>query len=620
MLEKEADILVVGAGHAGCEAALAAARLGFKTILITTNINEVARTACNPAIGGPGETQIVRELDALGGEMARITDKAMINVCKLNTGKGPSMQVIRAVIDRDRYKLEMKKALQSQKNLQLVEGLVEKLTWEDRQGHKIITGAVTREEVHYKAKAIVLTTGTFLNGRIHIGDRSYPAGRSGEPPAIGLSESLKELGLKLGRLNTGTTPRVNKQTIDYSRLERQDTSDEPLAFSYTSAPRALPKDFPVYLTYTTEETHRILRENMHRNPGKNGALGGRGPRYCPSIETKLLKFPQRTGHKIFLEPEGEHTEEIYLGGFATSSPPDVQEAAVHTIPGLEKAEIMRYGYDIEYDFVFPTQLKPSLETKFVENLFLAGQINGTTGYEEAAGQGIIAGINAARKLQGKEPLILKRSEAFIGVMIDDLVTKGTEEPYRMLTSRAEYRLLLRQNNADLRLADYAYEIGLISSERYEQVCEKRELIEAELIRLKKTTAKLDSNGNLTRFKKEEIAGRTLYELLKRPDFSYATLEPLDQARNGLPAEVIEEVEIQAKYEGYIKRQLMEIERLKRMEDKRIPEAFDYAKVKGLSNEGREKLSLVRPITLGQASRIPGVSQADVSMLMVYLKR
>lgn len=610
MLVEESDILVIGAGHAGCEAALAAARLGFATTVVTLNLSEVARTPCNPAIGGPGKSQLVREVDALGGEIAKNTDRTMINVRRLNTGKGPAMQVTRAQIDKDLYKLEMKRALEREPNLRLVEGLVEELTQSGRR----VRGALVREGVHFKARAVIVTTGTFLDGKVYIGERVYPAGRSGEPPAVGLSESLRKLGLKLGRLNTGTTPRLNKHTIQTAGLERQDTADEPLAFSYSSRPRVLAKDLPVYITRTTGETHRIIRGNLHRNPGKNGTLGGVGPRYCPSIETKVIRFPDRPSHKVFLEPEGRFTEEVYMQGFNTSSPPEVQEAMVRSIPGLEEARIERFGYDIDYDFVFPTQLEPSLETKGIAGLFLAGQINGTTGYEEAAAQGIIAGINAARKLGGKEPLILKRSEAFIGVLSDDLVTKGTSEPYRILTSRAEYRLLLREGNADLRLMALGHELGLIPDEEYERMRERQRLITEELARLRRTWVKLD--GRLP-FIPEE--GQTLYQLLKRPELSYEAVGGVDPTRPALPADVIEEVEIEAKYEGYIKRQLVQIERLARLEDKKIPEELDYTKVRGLSSEGREKLTKVRPRTLGQAARIPGVSQADLSLLMIYLK-
>ena len=618
MLVEESDVLVIGAGHAGCEAALAAARMGYATTLVTLNLSEVARTPCNPAIGGPGKTQLVREIDALGGEMARNTDRAMINVRRLNTSKGPAMQVIRAQVDKDLYKLEMKRVLEDEPNLHLVEGLVEELTWSAGR----ITGAIVREGIHFKAPVVVLTTGTFLDGKVYIGERVYPAGRSGEPPAIGLSRSLRELGLRLGRLNTGTTPRINKHSINTAVLERQDTADEPLAFSYASEPRVLPKDFPVYISRTTEETHRIIRENLHRNPGKNGTLGGVGPRYCPSIETKVIKFPDRPSHKVFLEPEGRLTEEVYMQGFNTSSPPEVQEAMVRSLPGLEHAVIERYGYDIDYDFVFPTQLKPSLETKAIQGLFLAGQINGTTGYEEAAAQGIIAGINAVRKLQGEEPVVLGRSEAFIGVLIDDLVTKGVDEPYRMLPSRAEYRLLLRQGNADLRLMELGYRLGLVDQERYERMVERRRLIQEELQRLRRTWVKLD--GRLPSLKKEDKQGQqetvqSLHQLLKRPELNYAMLAPLDPDRPPLPPDVIEEVEIETKYEGYIARQLAQVERLRRLEAKRIPEDLDYSKVKNLSSEGREKLSQVRPRTLGQAARIPGVSQADLAVLSVYLR-
>lgn len=612
MLVEESDVLVIGAGHAGCEAALAAARMGFATVLVTINLNEVARTPCNPAIGGPGKTQLVREIDALGGEMGKNADKAMINVRKLNTGKGPAMQATRAQVDKDLYKLSMKQVLENQGNLRLVEGLVEQLT---RSGNRI-TGAIVREGIHFKAPAVVVTTGTFLDGKVYIGERVYPAGRSGEPPAIGLSQSLRKLGLELGRLNTGTTPRLNKHSINAEVLERQDTSDEPLGFSYSSEPRVLPQDFPVYITQTTEETHRIVRENLHRNPGKNGTLGGVGPRYCPSIETKVIRFPERTHHKLFLEPEGRLTQEIYPQGFNTSSPPDVQEAMVRSIPGLEEARIERYGYDIDYDFVIPTQLKPSLETKAIEGLFLAGQINGTTGYEEAAAQGIMAGINAALSLQGREPIVPGRSEAFIGVLIDDLVTKGTEEPYRMLPSRAEYRLILREGNADLRLMEVGHRLGLIWDEQYERMLGRQQLIAEELGRLRRTWVKLD--GKLP-FLKAQEGSHSLHQLLKRPELDYEKLSAVDPQRPWLPQDVIEEVEIEVKYEGYIQRQLAQVERLTRLEDKKIPQELDYATVKNLSSEGQEKLSRVRPRTLGQAARIPGISQADLSILMVYLK-
>lgn len=612
MLVEQCDVLVIGAGHAGCEAALAAARLGFQTTLVTINLSEVARTPCNPAIGGPGKSQLVREIDALGGEMARTADRAMINVRKLNTSKGPAMWVTRAQVDKDLYKLKMKQVLERERNLQLVEGLVEELTW---AGAKI-TGAIIREGVHLKAGAVVVTTGTFLNGQVYIGRQSFPAGRSGEPPANALSDSLRRLGLRLGRLNTGTTPRLNKSSIDTEVLERQNTSDQPLAFSYSSEPQVLPKNFPVYITRSTEETHRIIRENLHLNPGKNGTLGGVGPRYCPSIETKVIRFPQRSHHKIFLEPEGRLTEEVYMQGFNTSSPPEIQQAMVRSIPGLRAAQIERYGYDIDYDFCFPTQLEPSLESKAIQGLFLAGQINGTTGYEEAAAQGIIAGINAALSLQGNEPIVLGRSEAFIGVLIDDLVTKGTNEPYRMLPSRAEYRLLLREGNADLRLGRLGYELGLIKEKQYERIAERQRLVEGERERLKRTYVKLDGKLPLVG---NAGGSQSLHQLLKRPELDYKKLAVADPERPQLPVGVVEEIEIEVKYEGYIARQLAQAERMGRLEEKVIPQGLDYFQVRNLSSEGREKLTRVRPQTLGQATRVPGVSQADLSILMVYLK-
>ncbi len=614
MLERHTDILVIGAGHAGCEAALAAARLGAAVTLVTGNLNEVAQAPCNPAMGGPGKAQLVREVDALGGQIARTTDAAMLNVRTLNTGKGAAMHALRAVIDRDRYKREMKKVLEAEPNLSLVAGLIERLTWEDGR----ITGAATRSGVHFRAAAVIVTTGTFLRGKCHIGPDSFEAGRAGEPPAVGLSDSLRQAGLKLGRLNTGTTPRINRRSLDPEGLEVQPTAEAPLAFSFVSEPRVLPGDDPVYLTRTHAETHRILREAFDLNPGKNGTLGGLGPRYCPSIETKILRFPERSSHQIFLEPEGVDSDEMYLGGLATSSPPEIQEAAVRTIPGLERAKIERYGYDVEYDFAYPTQLNASLETKVLGGLYLAGQINGTTGYEEAAAQGVMAGINAALALHGRDPLVLGRSQAFIGVLIDDLVTKGTEEPYRMLPSRAEHRLLLRQSNADLRLTELGRELGLVDDARYERFRARKAAIESELNRLQNT--KVTFNGNRARFESMGLhGGHTLYQALKRPEFDYVSLAALDPGRNGVPADAIEEVEIAAKYEGYIRRQREQVERLRRLEDKRLPRDLPYDDFSSISSEGREKLKAVRPASLGQAARIPGVTQADLAALMIYLK-
>ncbi len=609
----------MGAGHAGCEAALAGARMGMKTCLVTTNLNEVAKPPCNPAVGGPGKTQLVKEVDALGGEIGRNTDRAMINIRRLNTSKGPAMQVVRAQIDRNVYKQKMKKELENQENLYLLEGLIEKLTWENGK----VTGAKTREGVFIKATAVILTTGTFLDGKVYIGQLCYPAGRAGEPPAKGLSENLKEMGFRLGRLNTCTTPRINRNSLDTSKLIRQDTDDVPLAFSYTSKRRILSKDFPVWITHTVPETHRIISQNLDRNPRHNGTLQGAAPRYCPSLETKVLKFPDRDRHKVFVEPEGKETEEMYLQGIYTSAPPDVQDEMVHSIPGLEKAIIERYGYDIEYDFVDPTQLKGSLESKLVKNLFCAGQINGTTGYEEAAAQGIMAGINASLKVKEEDPVVLGRDKAFIGVLIDDLVTKGIDEPYRMLTSRSEFRLICRANNADLRLTDLGYSMGLIKKKRYQKFRRKKKLIQKQSQRLKDTS--LNEVGNPKEFMdtynvSNLDGGEKLLDLLKRPEISLPELLDFENKSNGLPDEVICEIEIRAKYQGYIKRELQQVERFKRMEDKKIPEGLDYSEIDNLSNEGQERLANVKPETLGQASRIPGISRADISVLMIYLNK
>lgn len=618
-MAKISDVVVVGAGHAGCEAALACARMGLETYLITTNLNEVAKPPCNPAVGGPGKTQLVREVDALGGEIAKNTDRAMINVRRLNTSKGPAMQVLRAQIDRNTYKQKMKKILENQDNLSLLEGLVVKLIWKNEK----VTGVRTREGVSINTHTVVLTTGTFLDGKVYIGELCYPAGRAGEPPAKGLSKSLGEMGFELGRLNTCTTPRINKNTINVEELTRQDTNDEPLAFSYTSEKKVLSKDYPVWITYTTPETHRIIRKNLDRNPRHNGTLKGTAPRYCPSLETKVLKFPDRDRHKVFVEPEGTETEEMYLQGIYTSAPPDVQDLMVNSIPGLQNATIERYGYDIEYDFLHPIQLEKTLESKLIEGLYCAGQINGTTGYEEAAAQGIVAGINASLKIRGKGPIILTRDQAFIGVLIDDLVTKGVDEPYRMLTSRSEFRLILRANNADLRLTDIGHSIGLISDGSYKKFCRKRELIEKESHRLKNTS--LNEISSVKAFmKRNNISnldgGEKLLSLLKRPELSYQDLMALDLEKNGLPDEVKEEIEIQAKYEGYIKRQFEQVERFKRMEKKRIPKDLDYSEIDSLSCEGQERLEKIQPKTLGQASRIPGISRADISVLMIYLNK
>ncbi len=616
-MEKTADVIVVGAGHAGCEAALIAARSGRETVLLSIDLDKTARLSCNPAIGGPGKSQLVREIDALGGEMGNNTDRAALHMRRLNTSKGPAMQIMRAQVDRDKYRREMKRVLEKEENLRLNEGMVQELLAESGD----IKGVVTREGVRYLAPAVVLTTGTFLQGRVYIGDTAYPAGRTGEPPAKALSDSLEDLGLSVERMNTDTTPRVNGDSIDFSDLEKQVTTDEPFAFSYTSEKRVLDDSYPVYLTRTNEKTHKIIRDNIDRNPRYNGTVVSAHPRYCPSLESKIVDFPERSHHKVFLEPEGEESKEYYLQGIYTSSPPDVQEGIVSSMEGLENAHIERYGYGIEYDYLPPTQLKSTLETKAIAGLYTAGQINGTTGYEEAAGQGILAGINAARR--GTEQITLDRSQAFIGVMIDDLVTKGVTEPYRMLPSRAEYRIILRENNADFRLTELARELGTISDQRFELYKEKREEVRAELEKLK--SSRVSPGDDVNKILEEndtsplEDQGASLYELLKRPELSWDDVLDIGSLSDGTTPEVRREVEIRAKYEGYIKKQEKRIEQFREMEDEKLPKALDYNELDGLSTEGREKLKEVQPRTLGQAERIPGVTRSDITILTVWLK-
>ncbi len=613
---KSYDVVVVGAGHAGCEAATASACLGASTALVTINLSEIGRMPCNPAIGGPGKSQLVREVDALGGRVALLTDAAALNTRLLNTSKGPAMQVRRTQADRDRYKALWKRTLETTDGLDLIEGMVKAL---DVRDHRVV-GVQLREGLVLHSSAVILATGTFLNGRVLIGSLVYPAGRSGEPPAVGLARSLREIGLSLGRLKTGTPPRVNRRSIDTAGLERQKTSTIPLSFSFWNEPRALPDTFPVYVTATNEETHRIIRENLPLTPNFNGLIQSQGPRHCPSLEAKIVKFPERASHKVFLEPEGRESSEVYLQGIYTAFPPDIQEEIVHSIAGLEHAQIERYGYDIEYDYVEPTQLRPTLEVTGIGGLFLAGQINGTTGYEEAAGQGLLAGINAARRVRGTEPLVLSRGEAFIGVMVDDLVTKGVTEPYRMLPSRAEYRITLREGNADLRLGRIGHAVGLLSDARYERVRARARAIEWLLreIRTHRVTPQDPLNAVLVARGTSPLSenGASLYELLCRPPLRLADLVAL----HGTPEDVVSEVEIGAKYAGYLAQQRRELARLRKMERIRIPAAFDYAEVTNLSAEGQERLCVVRPRSFGQACRVPGVSQADLSMLAIALRR
>lgn len=603
--DRDYDIVVIGAGHAGCEAALASARMGLSTCLFTMNLDTIAQMSCNPAIGGLAKGHLVREIDALGGEMAKVTDKAGIQFRMLNMSKGPAVWSLRAQADRVLYRLSMRRVIESQENLDIKQALIEKIIVEDGK----VKGVLTSLGIFYEAKAVIVTTGTFLKGLIHIGLENFSAGRAGEFPSVGLSNSLVELGLKMGRLKTGTPPRLDAKTIDFSKTEAQYGDDPPPPFSH-STDRITTPQLPCYITYTNRETHKIILDNLDRSPLYSGKIKGIGARYCPSIEDKVVRFAERERHQVFLEPEGLETEEYYANGIPTSLPYDVQVRFVRTISGLEEAEIMRHGYAIEYDFVFPTQLKYSLETKKIEGLFLAGQINGTSGYEEAAAQGLMAGINASLRLQGKEPLILGRHEAYIGVLIDDLITKGTDEPYRMFTSRAEYRLLLRHDNADLRLMDKGYKIGLLDKAVYERFLEKKRLIDEELERLKKTRMKYDDPSR----------PESLEQLLKRPEITYKFIDEHSPSDKPLNEEFKKQVEIHIKYEGYIIRQMEIAEKLKRIEGMKIPEGFDYISVNGLSKEVLSKLQEVRPANLGQASRIPGVTPVAISLLLVAIER
>jgi len=601
MRDLDFDIIVVGAGHAGCEAALAAARVGARTALLTINLDSIARMSCNPAIGGLAKGQIVREIDALGGEMAKVIDATGMQFRMINTSKGPAMHSPRAQADKNAYHLEMKRRLEGQDGLLLRQHLVSDLMVQDGA----VRGVRTHSGIEYTARAVILTTGTFLNGLLHFGPGMVPGGRMGEPAAVGLSESLRQNGLEVSRLKTDTPPRVNARTVDYSVLEPQHGDPEPHPFSF-STERIDQDQVPCYATYTNTRTHQIIASALDRSPLYDGQIkAGLGPRYCPSIEIKVKRFPERERHLLFLEPEGRNTLEVYCNGLFTSLPRDVQEDMVHSIRGLERAEIMRYGYAVEYDWVPPQQLWPSLETKAVEGLFLAGQVNGTSGYEEAAAQGIMAGINAARKLREKEPLVLGRDEAYIGVLVDDLVTKGTDEPYRMFTSLAEYRLLLRQDNADRRLMKHGYDNGLIGESAWAHLQEKEAAIAALRVYLDTTWRD----------------GRTLTQLLRRPEVSLTLLSQDDPelARLADNPAVCEQVEIEAKYEGYLKRQVEQVEKFRRNEDTRIPNWLDYAAIPELRFEAKEKLATVRPISLGQASRISGISPADVSILMVYIE-
>ena len=613
------DIIVVGAGHAGCEAGLAAARLGCRTLVLTLNLDYVALMPCNPAVGGPAKAHLVREVDALGGEIGLNTDRTSIQMRLLNTGKGPAVHALRAQADKLQYQNRMKWTLEKQQGLDLKQALVDKILVSKGK----VCGVVTSTGARFEAGAVVLTTGTYLKGRIIIGDLSYPGAPNGQFSSVHLSESLAELGIKLGRFKTGTPARVDRSSIDFSRMSIQPGDLKLYNFSFVSDVTSR-EQIPCWLTYTNEMTHRIILDNLYRAPLYTGAIRGRGPRYCPSIETKVIRFSDKPAHQVFIEPEGRDTAEMYVQGMSTSLPEDVQLAMLRTMPGLERVEMMRPGYAIEYDFIIPNQLKWSLETKAVPGLFTAGQINGTSGYEEAAAQGIVAGINAAHYLRDLEPLVLSRTEAYTGVMIDDLVTKEIDEPYRMLTSRAEYRLLLRQDNADLRLTDKGYQIGLVSPERYRSMEQKKKLVDEEKERLERTVLPVTEEVKkiLSELKTAEIPqqGSSLAGLLRRPEMVYKKLLRLPLEHPQLPEEVCEQVEIQVKYGGYIKKQEAQVERSRRLEEKKIPEELDYTKVGGLSAEAREKLEIIRPGSVGQASRIVSVTPADISVLLIYLEQ
>ena len=621
----EYDVIVVGAGHAGCEAALAAARLGCRTVVFAINLDSIANMPCNPSVGGTAKGHLVREVDALGGEMGKNTDKTFIQSKILNSAKGPAVFSLRAQVDRRRYQIEMKHIMEKQENLDIKQSeIVELLIGdiESIEGRKKVVGVKTHTGAIYNGKTIVLTTGTYLKGRIVIGDISYSGGPDGLFPANRLSDSLKEKKIELYRFKTGTPARLNRRSLDFSKMTEQLGDDRIVPFSFET--EEITKDqVSCWLTYTNNETHRVIKDNLHRSPLYSGIIEGVGPRYCPSIEDKVVRFADREKHQVFVEPMGLETEEMYLQGMSSSLPEDVQIEMMRTLPGLENVSVMRSAYAIEYDCINPTQLKLSLEFKNIDGLFSAGQINGTSGYEEAAAQGLIAGINSALKVKNQEPLILDRSEAYIGVLIDDLITKGTNEPYRMMTSRAEYRLLLRQDNADLRLTPKGYRVGLISEERYRKFEEKRDMINIEINRLDKKGVPPSEKVNKFLESKNSTSiksGIKLIELLRRPEINYEDLSEIDEERPELSFEVREQVYISVKYEGYIKRQMMQVEQFKRLENKKLPKDTDYREVQGLSLEARQKLNLIKPDSVGQASRISGVSPADISVLMVYIEQ